>query len=441
MIKNVLKHLVIKVLAWESKLIIKKYHPKIIGVAGNIGKTSTKDAIFSVISKHYPTRKSEKSYNSDFGVPLTLIGRPTAWSSLWGWLAIMAEGLHLILVKHPYPEWLVLEVGADRPGDIKRIASWLACDIVVMTTIPEIPVHIEFFKDRQELVEEKFALPLSLGAGQTVILNIDDPCQQDLEKRIKSLPESARPEILTYGQSEQADLSARDVFVEYSNEGERRWPGGIGFSLVSNGERLPINLSGVIGKHHVYIALAALSVAKVLGLNLSESGATIATHEASPGRLRPILGVKDTLIIDDSYNASPDAVKAALDTLRSVDVAGRRIAVLGDMMELGSYTIDAHRSIGAATMGACDYLLTVGVRSKFIAEGAREKGMADDHIGIFDDSRAAGQWLQNFIQPGDVILVKGSQLVRLEKTVEEIMAHPEDKEKLLVRQEPEWQER
>lgn len=440
--KTALKQIVVSLLTWEARLVLKKYKPKIIGVTGNIGKTSTKDAIFSVVSQHYSARKSVKSYNGELGVPLTVLGRTSAWSgwvSVFGWLAVIFAGLHLLLVKHPYPEWLVLEVGADRPDDIRRIAAWLPCDIVVMTTIPEIPVHIEFFKDKQELVNEKFSLPLTVGAGGTVIINADDSYQHELLKKISERAETDRPRVITYGQSELADLSAREISIRYDDSGSRRWPSGLGFSLVVADQRLPVNLAGVIGRHHIYVILPAFAVARVLNLSLLEASAALSKHEASPGRLRPLPGIKDTLIIDDSYNASPDAVKAALETLRAVETTGRRIAILGDMMELGSYTIEAHRQIGELVVGACDYLVAVGLRARFIVEGAKGNGFPAEKIGLFDEARAAGRWLQNFIEPGDVILVKGSQSVRLERVVEEIMAQPENKEKLLVRQEKGWQ--
>jgi UDP-N-acetylmuramyl pentapeptide synthase len=442
MLKQSAKSLIIKILAWESKLILKKYQPKIIAVTGNIGKTSVKDAIFSVMAQSYPTRKSEKSYNSDFGIPLTVIGRPSAWSSVWGWFLVMVEGLHLLLVKHPYPEWLVLEVGADRPGDIKRIAGWLRCDIVVMTTIPKIPVHVEFFKDVTELVEEKFQLALSLSAGGTVIINTDDEHQSELLRRLTLRPIELQPRVITYGAITEADLRASDCELTYNqDESGLSWPSGLRFNLQVVGERYPIALSGVIGRHQVSVVLAALAVARSLSLDLGVAGEALALHEPSPGRLRTLLGLKKTLIIDDSYNSSPLAVAGALETLRELVVLGRRIAVLGDMMELGSYTIEAHRQIGALAAATCDYLLVVGVRAKFIAEGAREKGLSADKIGFYDGPREAGRWLQNFIQTGDVILIKGSQSVRLERTVEEIMAFPEEKEKLLVRQDKEWQGR
>jgi UDP-N-acetylmuramoyl-tripeptide--D-alanyl-D-alanine ligase len=154
-----------------------------------------------------------------------------------------------------------------------------------------------------------------------------------------------------------------------------------------------------------------------------------------------LAGIKDTLLIDDSYNASPAAVESALATLVKMETTGRKIAVLGDMLELGPLTIEAHRQIGAMAASAVDYLITVGLRTQFLAEAATKKKLPKKSQKHFDTYHGVGEYLQNLIAPGDVILIKGSQSIRLEKVVEEIMAHPEDKEKLLVRQEPEWQKR
>jgi UDP-N-acetylmuramoyl-tripeptide--D-alanyl-D-alanine ligase len=166
--------------------------------------------------------------------------------------------------------------------------------------------------------------------------------------------------------------------------------------------------------------------------------------------MRIIDGIKGTTIIDDSYNSSPAAVMSALETLEELNVlgspaqsarAGRKIAVLGDMAELGEYSERAHKSIGAKASQVLDVLVTVGVKARMIALGALEYGMNESNILQFDDSRKAGKYVESILSSGDTVLVKGSQSIRTEKAVEEIMARPENKENLLVRQEKEWQSR
>ena len=152
-------------------------------------------------------------------------------------------------------------------------------------------------------------------------------------------------------------------------------------------------------------------------------------------------GVKKTTIIDDTYNSSPIAVREALDALSSLKVSGKKIAVLGDMLELGKFSVSEHKAAGAYAAPRSDMLVTVGVRARDFVDGALEAGMAGSTILQFDEARAAGRALQHLLNPGDVVLIKGSQGVRMERTTEEIMAHPEEKERLLVRQESEWLKR
>ena len=152
--KSTFKKIVSLIIRFEAILIIKKYKPKIISVTGSVGKTSTKDAIFAVMSSTFSVRKSEKSFNSDIGIPLTILGCPNAWFNPIKWLGNILRGLEIIIFNSNYPKWLILEVGADRPGDIKSVSKWLKSDIVVLTAFAKVPVHIEFFKDR-EAVDRK----------------------------------------------------------------------------------------------------------------------------------------------------------------------------------------------------------------------------------------------------------------------------------------------
>jgi UDP-N-acetylmuramoyl-tripeptide--D-alanyl-D-alanine ligase len=152
--RSIFKKIIISILTWEAKVILHKYKPTIIAVTGNVGKTGTKDAIAGVLNQNHHVRSSAKSFNSDFGVPLTILGLPTGWNSILSWILIVLIVFEQIIFKEDYPEILVLEVGADRPGDIKKIAKWLHPDITVITQFQPVPVHVEFFKDRQHLIDE-----------------------------------------------------------------------------------------------------------------------------------------------------------------------------------------------------------------------------------------------------------------------------------------------
>ncbi len=419
-------------------MILKKYKPKVVGITGSIGKTSTKEAAATVLGVSYDVRKSPKSYNSEFGVPLTIIGQASAWSNMAGWLAIILAGLRLIVIRQSYPKWLVLEIGADRPGDIARLMRWLRLDVAVVTTIPDVPVHIEFFPSRESLIAEKGAIARGLLPNGVAILNADDENVLTLVEKFKGVLKPGEGKIITYGRSKTADVRASNEKIMYREEGEIPMPDGLTFKLEYGGSSVPVRMKGIFGAHHVYTALAALSVGISQEVNTISMLEALAEHETPPGRLKVLEGIKRTIILDDTYNSSPRALEAALDTLDSLKCKGRKIAVVGDMMELGSYTIKVHTEVGMYAAGICNFIMTIGPRAKFIAEGARQRGFDEANLMHVTDAVEAGKKLQNLIQKGDCILVKGSQSMRMEKTVEEIIAYPDRKGELLTRQYEEW---
>ena len=431
MIKKIFKKIIVFLLRWEAKLILRKYKPKIVGVTGTVGKTSAKEAIASVLSADFYVRKSEKSYNSELGVPLTIIGAKSAWNNFFQWFLILFKGFKLIIAPYDYPQWLVLEMGVDRPKDMKKLVSYANPQISVVTALAHVPVHIEYFKNAEDLAREKMKIARSLKENDHAILNADDEMILAEKEKIKS-------KILTFGFSEKADLIASDYYIVYRNEEGRDIPEGITFKVTYKGNIIPVRIFNAFGKQFVYAVLAALGTGIVLGMNLIEMTESLGRYQSPPGRLRLIEGIKNTYILDDSYNASPVAELAALEVLKDLP-AKRKIAVLGDMLELGKFTIDEHKKIGREVSKIADYLFTIGPRSKFIAEEARAEGFNEKKIFEFSSSDEAKLEIQKKIKEGDLILIKGSQSMRMEKIVEEIMAHPEDKEELLVRQEKEWQ--
>ncbi len=431
--KKTFKKIIVTITTWQAKLVLLRYRPKIIAITGSVGKTSTKDAIFTVMSHFKTVRKSEKSFNSEIGIPLTILGSPNGWSNPAVWIENIIHGFLLIIWKQEYPEWLILEVGAGKPGDIKNIAPWLSPDIVVITRFPDKPVHIEFFGTAERIIEEKSALANALKPDGILILNHDD-------EKVYALHGKANRKTVSYGFHENATYHATHPTYLYDSHMGMNIPEGINFKLEYGGNTFPVTLPHVIGMHYVGSALAALACANVAGCDLLQSISLVADYVTPPGRLSLIEGINGSIIIDDTYNASPVAMEAALDVL--FDIKGKRkIAVLGDMLELGRFTEEAHRAIADNIIGMVDVLVTVGPRAKFIADAALEKGFPEKELYQFDSSRTAATFLQGIVEKGDIILLKGSQSVRLERAVEAIMAHPELKAKLLCRQEKEWGKR
>ena len=208
-----------------------------------------------------------------------------------------------------------------------------------------------------------------------------------------------------------------------------------------NGTSVPLEVIGAVGAHAFLPALAAAAVGCALHKPLDEIVGALGSYNPPPGRTRLLRGIKNTLIIDDTYNASPAATAAALTTLGMINTKGRKIAALADMMELGRHSTLEHRKIGEQVAKQADMLVTVGFRARDIAQGALDNEMPDNNILQFEDSGKAGAELQNLIKEGDCILIKGSQSMRMERVVEELMAEPERAEELLVRQDAEWKKR
>lgn len=431
---NALKQITVAILTGEARMVLRKYKPHIVAITGSVGKTSTKDAVFSVLEKRFFVRKSDKSFNSELGLPLTVLGLPNAWKNPLGWLMNIIDGLVLILARGRYPEWLVLEVGADRPGDIRRAASWLPVDIAIITRLPDVPVHVEYFDSPEQVAEEKAELLKALKPGGYFLANADDAKVVELASRVGGRP------VKTYGFSEGATVKACTPAILYE-KGEEGWPIGISADVDCRGAKIPLSIMGTIGAHSFLPLLAAFAVGEILGMEPAAMAEALAGHTPPPGRMRLIPGLKESLLIDDTYNASPVATLAALDALSVVTSARRKVAVLGDMMELGRFSVEKHREVGKRAAEVCDLLLTVGFRARDIADAARSAGLTDNQVLQFEDAQKAGKELEFLLAPGDCVLIKGSQSMRMERAVEEVMAHPEHAATLLVRQDAEWKRR
>jgi len=430
MIKAFVRNIVTNILEAESKLVLKKYHPKIIAVTGSVGKTSAKDAIFAVVGEALVARKSMKSFNSEIGLPLTILNCENGWSNPLLWSKNILKGILLVATRVHYPKWLVLELGAGKPGDISRAAALVVPDIVVVTRFGEVPVHVEFFKSPEELFDEKAALVKALRNTGVLIVNADD-------ERVLALREKTKAKSLTYGLSAGAMFRATNIQTAY--EGDT--PIGTTFKLEHEGGVFPVTMQGVLGVQPVYSALVAIATGAYLKLNIVDIIGHLSAHMSPPGRMRVIPGLKGSIIIDDTYNASPVAAEAALEALKNVKTKGRKIAVLGDMLELGKFTIEEHQKLGKQAGEIATLVLAVGPRAKYIIEGALASDMSEKDLIEFDDSHLAGKYLESIIKAGDMVLVKGSQGMRMERAVEEIMAEPARAGELLVRQEEEWKEK
>ncbi len=432
--KKIFKKIVVKIITWQAKIVLAKYKPKIIAITGSVGKTSTKDALFTVLSKFKTVRKSQKSFNSEIGLPLTILGQQNGWNDPFVWTENIIKGLLLILFKKPYPEYLILEVGVGKPGDIKKnVIPWLKTDVVIITRFPDKPVHVEFFGSVEKIIEEKSALIYSLKKNGILILNHDD-------EKVYSLHQKFKHKTVSFGQHENATYHSIYPTYLYTTKNGIKIPDGLNFKLEYEGNTFPVMLPKILGVHNIGQATSAIACAKELGCDLLESIKSISEYINPPGRLSLIEGINNSIIIDDTYNSSPVAMAVAIDVLKELE-GKRKIAVLGDMLELGKFTEEEHRLVGAQITGVANILVVVGPRAKSIAEGAIDKGFSQKEIYTFDSSKTVAKFLEGIVEKGDIILIKGSQGVRLERAVEAIMEHKELKSKLLCRQDKEWRNR
>lgn len=429
-----LKNIIIWLLTVESRLILAKYKPFIVAVTGSVGKTSTKDAIYDVLkSTSEYARKSEKSLNSEIGLPLTIIGVPNAWRSISGWLGNLVEGLKLIIRKSDYPDTLILEIGADHPGDIIDVAKWLSVDIAVITQISDTPVHVEFFASPNEVFEEKASLVRAIKPGGSLVLFSDNEKVMSISGRVAD----SDIKVISFGTSEKSSIKGSDEHAVYVDDRLS----GFEFTATVDGVDYSIRLDGVIGRTYMLSPLAALAVGKIRGVSVRDMVDRLSCLEAPKGRMNIIDGINGSILVDDTYNSSPDAVLMAIRTIKGINTNGVRIAVLGDMMELGQYATDEHRRIGREACNVFSMLVTVGQRSRAMAEEAVTAGMPIANVHSFDTAIEAGEYLKPLIRNGDIVLIKGSQSVRMERAVKLLMSDPDQAENLLVRQEKEWLER
>ena len=428
--KSIFKRITIGILTYEAKLVLAKYKPKIVAITGSVGKTGTKEALFSTLNKTFFVRRNEINLNNEISVPLTILDCPNGCNNPFSWFKNFLRGLSLIVFKHQYPQWLILEIGAERPGDIEKTSKWLKTDIVIITRLGDTPAHVEFFDSIEHLVKEKSFLIDSLKENGLLVLNGDD-------NRISKLKSKGKHKTISYGFSKQVQVIAGKTRILY----KKGQPAGFSFELKEGADTMSVKLKNVIGKHHIYVALAAYSAASNTKMQKQDILDALADYLPPPGRLRLVEGIKKSVIIDDSYNSSPIAVLAGLETLKRIKTKSKKIAILGDMLELGKYTIDAHKTIGLAAGKVSDLLLVVGPRARYIIEGALDGGLSEKDIIEFNDSRKAGKYVEKKLKEGDIVFIKGSQIMRMERAVEEIMLHPENKDQVLARQGEEWRGR
>ncbi|MEY3019322.1 MAG: hypothetical protein RLZZ272_306, partial [Actinomycetota bacterium] len=355
--------------------------PTVIAITGSYGKTTTKDLALGAVAASRPAVAAPGSFNNELGVPRTMLELRTD------------------------TEVLIAEVGARHVGDIARMAGLLEPDVAVVTAVAG--VHLEVFGTIDDVARGKRELVESLSSAGTAVLNADDP-------RVAAMAAHA-PAVVTYAVGDGADVVARSVRLDEAARARVSVDGPWGSVEL----RVPLP-----GRHHVPNALAALTAAGIVGVPMEAAAEGIARAAVSPWRCE-VSRVAGVTIVNDAYNASPDTVRAALDLLVDLPVAGRRLAVVGEMAELGDESMEGHRSVGsaAAELGL-DVLVVVGGDegpASGIAEGAEAGGRSSMRIHRVASVEDAVQVLLGTLRAGDAVLVKASRVAGLERVVERLV--------------------
>ena len=418
-----------QLLANKARKFLAVHKPIVIAVTGSVGKTSTRHAIAAVLSVKYSVVTSKENYNNEIGLPLSILDVKSPGKNIFGWIKVLCSS-----PKKPAQVY-VLEYGIDHPGDMDHLISIATPSIAVMTALS--PVHVEFFANIDELGNEKAKLLAAVPADGLVVLNADD-------LRVADFASLAHAPVVTYGFRENAEVRATDYAV-HTREDFSFDPGEefseLHFGIeIKNADQFVASLKNQLGKSSVSSVLAAVAIAKHLGLSFDEILSTLDKIPAEPGRMNPIAGIKGSLILDSTYNAAPASMMSALNVLSEFQPTehARRIGVFGHMAELGNQTESEHRMIGMRAAEICDRLVTVGEIAHHIRRAAIEAGMPEEHTEEFPDPVEAGRWLDANVKKGDIVLVKGSQSARMEKVVQDLMAEPLRAEELLVRQTGKW---
>jgi UDP-N-acetylmuramoyl-tripeptide--D-alanyl-D-alanine ligase len=369
----------------------------LVGVTGSVGKTTTKDMTAHLLSTRGPVLKTEGNLNNQYGLPLTLLR-----------LA-------------PEHTAAVVELGMSAPGEIRALAALAEPDVATITRIA--PVHLEFFPSVDAIAAAKAEILEGLRPGGTAVLNGDDP-------RVRAIGERFRGRVVWFGRDRRCDVwAAKERALEGVGEGLSSGPSGAGkrATPASRGSGITLQVAGravdvalpLLGPHFVENFLAAAAAAHVLGVEVEAVAEAATTLRPARHRGEVVRLGEGVTLLDDCYNASPAALEAAVAALALVP-GRRRVAVLGDMLELGPSGPAFHREGGRALAGRVDAVLGVGPLAKEIVEGAREAGLtALEHFGTAADAAAA---LPALVRPGDAVLVKGSRGVRLEAVVAALVA-------------------
>lgn len=436
-------------LGQAARRTLEREHAFIVAVTGSVGKSTTKQAIGAILKSEVDqkVRVTRGSFNNELGLPLTVFGHPAPGRNPMAWLSLLGDAfLFRTGIKKTGIQTFVLEMGADKPGDLAHLTSIAKPDISVVTAVVSddaslVPVHAANYQNVDALVKEKSELVNAVKPGGTVVLNADDA-------RVFAMRHQTHEKVLTFGEADGADVRIVSSRVVTEAGPHGRQPIGLELRIENYQRTYTAMLNGVYGRSVAYAYAAAICVAEAMDLAPELISKFDKHFEPVNGRTRLVPGIKHTTLFDDTYNASPASVIQSLKDFASVEIdpGQRKIACLGEMRELGAKSEEMHYRIGveAAKLGI-DVLVCCGIFGRAIEQGALTAGMKPEQVHFIEDTPEAGLFIQEMIKPGDFILAKASQGtittkgVRMERVIKELMAEPHRAAELLVRQSAAWQ--
>lgn len=415
MFKEYLLQIICKVLKLSAKRLILKFNPTVIAVTGSVGKSSTKEAIYEILNglHNEEVRKNHGNLNSEIGLPLSILGfKKMPLTCLWPYILFIAVWRSILLKK--YPQYLVLEMGVEKPGDVSYLCDIVKPDYIIITSLT--PSHIAGFSSVEQYQKEKLSLTDYLKPSGKIIINVDDPVLAKMHlENMKSVGIK----------NNSADFRAEAIKISLY---------GMEYRIISAGCSISVK-SKMLGLQMVYPTLFASAIASLSGASLLQTGRFLDNIKTLPGRMNLLEGRKNTLIIDDAYNANPASMRAALDFLAEINYPLRKIAILGNMNELGMLEKEAHLDIGNYAATRCDLAIFVGQNRINYSAGFK----SDKLCLAYPDRFAVIEALDSIIKNGDLILVKASQNGNyFEEIVKALMKNPDQAPELLVRQSKAW---
>lgn len=417
------KKIVALKLKYAARILLFRMRPEVIAITGSAGKTTTTKLIKELLLSDFDVLQSKEGYNTEFGAILALFNleAPIKTKSISEWIKIILKSYKFALSVKDYPEKVVVEMGADSPGDIKYLSKIFKPNKGVILTV--LPVHLVNFNSLEDIAKEKEMLAKNIRKGGKVFLNCDN-------NLVKNMNTNKGVKKYYFGTNKDCDFIANNIKSDLA---------GIEFELIENKIKTKIR-TRLYGDHMIYPILAAISVARADHVSMEKIKKALLKIRPENGRMNVIEGINESIIIDDTYNANPESTIGALNFLSRQK--GRHIAVLGSMNELGNYEIRGHEIVAKKAAEVVDIIITVGeTAKKYLASAVLSSGYKKENIKSFIDSTKAGDYVKNIIKKGDVILCKGSQNnIRLEKVVEKIMLNKKEAENILVRQGEFWKQ-